>query len=267
MSTPDDSPAARVHLDVLGQQRTITVDIPQGEQPVSALLPAARRLSEQIVSAAVEAAAGEGRRVSCRAGCGACCRQLVVISLTDAEALGQLVATMPAERQAVIRHRFATAIARLETAGLLDANEPKGDRHLIQRLPDGVDQRPLPLAQRYFQLQIACPFLEDESCGIYDDRPLVCREYLVTSPAEDCSRLFELPIARIETPVRMGDVMIRLTHQIAGARLEGIPIVLALEWAAAHAHSLGRPEKGLTMLQLLVSATQAEHRRTQSSEF
>jgi Fe-S-cluster containining protein len=32
-----------------------------------------------------------------------------------------------------------------------------------------------------------CPFLEDESCSIHPDRPLVCREYLVTSPAELCA--------------------------------------------------------------------------------
>ena len=135
MATRDDSNSANVHLEVLGQQRKVTVDIPQCEQRVSALLPAARQFSEQIVAAAVESAASEGRCVSCHAGCGACCRQLVVISLTDAEAISQLVAALPAERQAVIRHRFAAAINRLENAGLLDANEPKGDRHLIQRLP------------------------------------------------------------------------------------------------------------------------------------
>lgn len=267
MATRDDSNTANVHLEVLGQQRTVTVAIPRGELPVSAMLPAARQFSEQIVAAAVESAASEGRCVSCRAGCGACCRQLVVISLTDAEALGRLVAAMPPERKAVIRGRFAAAAERLENAGLLDANEPHGDRHLIQRLPSNGEDRPLPLAQRYFQLQIACPFLEDESCGIYHDRPLVCREYLVTSPAEDCSRLFELPIARIEMPVRMGDVMIQLTHQIAGAPLEGIPIVLALEWAENHCNPLDRPHDGLTMLQQLVAATQTEHNNSQSSDF
>lgn len=266
MAAPDDSQTANVHLDVMGQQRTVTVDIPQGQQAVAALLPAARQFSEQIVAVAVAAVESAGHTVSCRAGCGACCRQLVVISLTDAEALSQLVASMPAERQAIIRQRFADAIAQLENAGLLDATEPKGDRHLVQVLPT-IDGEPVkPLAQRYFQQQIACPFLEEESCGIYLDRPLVCREYLVTSPAQDCSRLFELPVVRIEMPVRMGGVMIQLTHRLAGAPLEGIPIVLALEWADAHPHSLNRPQDGLAMLQQLVSQTQTEHHRSLTSE-
>lgn len=266
MAALDDSQIANVHLDILGQQRTVTVDIPRGQQPVAALLPAARQFSAQILSVAVEAVESEGKTVSCRAGCGACCRQLVVISITDAQALSQLVASMPPERQTVIRQRFAAAIAQLESAGLLDAAEPKGDRHLIQTTTTNESETLKPLAQCYFQQQIACPFLENESCGIYLDRPLVCREYLVTSPAEHCSRLFELPIARIEVPVRMGDVMIQLTHQIAGAPLEGIPIVLALEWAEAHPHSLDRTQDGLALLQNLVTQTQTEHHRSINPE-
>ena len=34
---------------------------------------------------------------------------------------------------------------------------------------------------------VPCPFLEDESCSIHPERPLVCREYLVTSPAALCA--------------------------------------------------------------------------------
>jgi hypothetical protein len=36
---------------------------------------------------------------------------------------------------------------------------------------------------------VACPFLEDEACSIHADRPLSCREYLVTSPPELCAAL------------------------------------------------------------------------------
>ena len=42
------------------------------------------------------------------------------------------------------------------------------------------------LSIEYFKFGIACPFLEDESCSIHPDRPMACREYLVSSPAENC---------------------------------------------------------------------------------
>ena len=37
-------------------------------------------------------------------------------------------------------------------------------------------------------------------CSIYEDRPLVCREHQVTSPAAACARLFREPVDRIELP-------------------------------------------------------------------
>jgi Fe-S-cluster containining protein len=247
---------ANIHLEMFGADRCVPVAIPTGQQPVRALLPAARELTHEITGVAVRAAEREGRAVSCRAGCGACCRQLVVISLTEAQSLADAVAAMPPDRQAIIRQRFADALGRLEAAGLLDPGEPKGDRHLIHP-GDGP-----PLAFRYFHQKIACPFLENESCGIYADRPLVCREYLVTSPAEDCARLYELPIARVEVPVHMGGVMVQLTHKVAGVPVESIPLVLALEWAEAHSAALEKTCGGLELLQTLVAEIENEHRRT-----
>jgi Fe-S-cluster containining protein len=252
-----DSPeTANIHLQMFGEECVVEVQIPPGEQPVGSLLPAARELAHQITGAAVSAAQREGRTVSCRAGCGACCRQLVVISLADAQSLAELVAAMPPERQAVIRQRFVDAITRLEAAGLLDSKEARGNRRLVQPSSGAP-----PLAYRYFQQRIACPFLEDESCSIYADRPLVCREYLVTSPAEDCSRLFELPIARVEVPVRMGGVMVQMTAKVAGAPLEAIPLVLSLEWSAAHAGELDRKANGTALVQQLVAEIANEHQR------
>lgn len=106
---------------------------------------------------------------------------------------------------------------------------------------------------RYFQQQIACPFLEHESCTIYAERPLVCREYHVTSPPEHCARLYEIEVAPVETPIRMGDVMVQVGHEIAGASLEAIPLVLALEWAEAHPAALTRQADGLQLLAAMMT--------------
>jgi hypothetical protein len=86
----------------------------------------------------------------------------------------------------------------------------------------------------------------------------VCREYLVTSPAERCARLFEEPIDCIETPIHLGDVMVHTTHRIAGVSLESIPLVLALEWAENHSGKLEREESGVVMLTALIELAQGE---------
>lgn len=142
------------------------ISVPSAPVPATEIVPALQGL----VNAVVEAAEA-GKAVSCRKGCGACCRQLVPVSRTEGERLLQLVDTLPAERREALLARFAAAEAAIGKAGLID----RGTR----------SDRELSIA--YFALGVPCPFLEEESCSIHPERPLVCREYLVTSPAELCS--------------------------------------------------------------------------------
>jgi Fe-S-cluster containining protein len=87
------------------------------------------------------------------------------------------------------------------------------------------------LAMRYFRQGIACPFLENESCSIHESRPLACREYLVTSPAENCS-------APSAETIRMVDVFLKPSRSLRNitktGQLKGIkflPLIRALDIA------------------------------------
>jgi Fe-S-cluster containining protein len=242
---------ANIHLQVLGEEHVFPVEFALGQQPVGALLPVARKLSYELTTITLNDACQGGKTVSCKAGCGACCRQLVAISLAEARSLADVVAAMPPERQAVIRGRFAAATQRLEEVGLLDVAEPKGNRALL------ANQAEYPLvtavARRYFRQQIACPFLEEESCSIHPERPLVCRGYHVTSPAADCARLYEVPIDSVVPPINFSGVMTEVTHKVAGAPLATIPLILSLEWSEAHPEVADRTADGLELLQTLMA--------------
>jgi Fe-S-cluster containining protein len=159
---------------------------------------------------AVVAAAEAGKAISCRKGCGACCRQLVPISRTEGERLLSTVAALPAERRAVLEGRFAAAEAALAAA---DLKERKGR-------PDRE------LSTAYFALGIPCPFLEEESCSIHPDRPLVCREYLVTSPPELCAG----PEQEGVTPVPVPKVS-PAARGLQDEREEWFPLALLMDWA------------------------------------
>jgi Fe-S-cluster containining protein len=142
------------------------ITVPSGPVAAADVMPALQGL----VNAVVEAAEA-GKSISCRKGCGACCRQLVPVSRTEGERLLALIEAMPRERRATLHARFAAAETALESAGLAKRGQ-KNDREM---------------SLAYFALGLPCPFLEEESCSIHPDRPLVCREYLVTSPAELCA--------------------------------------------------------------------------------
>jgi Fe-S-cluster containining protein len=258
--TPDTD-TANIHLNLLGEQRTFSVPVQLGRRTPLDLLPAARELTMQATAVAVDQTRAQGKGISCTAGCGACCRQLVAISVVEAQALAELVAAMPAERQQVINSRVAEALCRLEAARLLRANAPKGQRAL---LADGQGERSTLLEEvgrRYFQLQIACPFLDDESCSIHADRPLVCREYHVTSPPEKCARLYEVRVDKVEPPLHMSGVLARAADRIAGTGARTIPLVLALEWSDAHSHKLRREHDGLEMFKTLLGSMDPEHEK------
>ena len=169
------------------------------------------------------------------------------ISLVEARALAQLVAAMPPRRQAEIRRRFAAALARLNESGVLtgDYSGPD-DEFPLAELPQ---QR---LAAAWSSLQIACPFLENEACGIYEDRPLVCREYQVTSPAAACSRIFREPVDRVEQPVRLGAAMARAAAKVAGVSTAMIPLLLSLDLRADVDAALGQPHDPRQMLETLL---------------
>ncbi len=164
----------RVVLVVAGERVPLELTVPSAPTSVEALLPILRGLSSLFAERATGQRETEGRAISCRAGCGACCRQLVPLAPSEARALARLVDALPEPRRSVIRGRFDDGLARLEAAGLLGR---MGTRTAEERAALGI---------AYFQQAIACPFLEDESCSIHPDRPMACREYLVTSPAENC---------------------------------------------------------------------------------
>jgi Fe-S-cluster containining protein len=209
----------------LGQERIrVSGSVPEAPVPARRMLPFFQQIADQVVGAAVREVEREGKTVSCKAGCGACCRQLVPITRTDARELHALVGALPEPRRTQVRERFAKALESLGEAGL---REPVSR---MQSLPPAERQA---LALRYLAQRVACPFLEDESCSIHARRPIICREYLVTSPAEHCvaglpEHLREVPL---ETQLSAGTAWLESDE----GRGTLMPLVMALEWAEAHA--------------------------------
>jgi Fe-S-cluster containining protein len=93
----------------------------------------------------------------------------------------------------------------------------------------------LPHGEAYFALGIACPFLEDESCSIYEDRPLICREYLVVSPPERCANPRWAGVAVLAPPLPVWRAFARAASAGDHDRVEYVPLTLAPAWAEAHA--------------------------------
>lgn len=212
-----DTATAHIALNVGGSPLRFRLEVPNSATPVRTMLPVFRQVADAVVDVGVSQAESHGERVSCRKGCGACCRQLVPITVAEAHALNDLIATLPAVRRAAILARFAEARRVLDEAGLL---------HSLRDAPDSARA----LGLEYFRQGIPCPFLEDEACSIHADRPIACREYLVTSPAEHCAS----PSAESVRMVHLSGSASRALRQLEGPDARGrswIPLILAPECA------------------------------------
>ena len=190
----------------VGELRVVhPISVPGAPVPAAEIVPALQGL----VNAVVEAAEA-GKSISCRKGCGACCRQLVPVSRTEGERLLKLIEAMPARRRETLAARFAAAEKAIDAAGL-KVREGRSDREL---------------STAYFALGLACPFLEEESCSIHRERPLICREYLVTSPAKLCSG----PKQEGVTPVAVPKVS-SAARGLQEEKDEWFPLAMLMAWA------------------------------------
>ncbi|HKU94287.1 MAG TPA: YkgJ family cysteine cluster protein, partial [Vineibacter sp.] len=220
----DGAVSANLKLKVGTYEIQARLTVPAAPIKPQAVLPALQALVNAVVNAAERELEGTGRTVSCKAGCGACCRQAVPIAEVEAHHLRDLVEAMPEPRRSTIKARFADATRRLMESGLYDRLDDPGKLSLKERQRLGLE---------YFALGIACPFLENESCSIHLDRPLSCREYLVTSPAERCSTP-EIGVDPVEVPM-MSHALQRVG---TGDDRRWIPLTLALDWAGSHPDTL-----------------------------
>ena len=215
---------ATVELKVARSSLRFKLTVPDDATRKLELLPLFRSLADTIVDAAVDDAKASGCTISCKKGCGACCRQVVPISDVEAESIRRLVDELPEPRRSAIVERFERARQSLADAGLLET------LRAAQRVPAG-DAEALGIA--YFTLGIPCPFLEDESCSIHPERPLACREYLVTTPAANCARPTPETIHCVRVPARVSRAIRRIGGDVPRDQEPWIPLVLALEWPLA----------------------------------
>src|SRR5260370_32299424 len=109
MNEPPNSGSATVNLAAtIGDcELKMSVTVPAGPTRLSEMLPLLQILSDQVVSSAEQSAHERGLAISCRKGCGACCRQLVPISPVEAPDILRLVREFPEPRRSEIVARFA----------------------------------------------------------------------------------------------------------------------------------------------------------------
>lgn len=187
-----------------------------------------RNRAEARLQERLESLPEKGAEITCRAGCSACCRQLVVVSPLEAQAIQEYVARHPE-----LSERLTESQARWSAQ--LEATPELRERLDVFVASDGYVSGPDggALELEYWRAQLPCPFLHEDRCSIYPARPFACREHHVLSD----------PIMCAEDPDQVTPAETRLEFR-AVANYVGtacyqlpdrlIPLPMALEYAASH---------------------------------
>jgi Fe-S-cluster containining protein len=196
--------------------------VPAGRTNLTELLPVLQSLDSSFIDGVTSQLAAGGIKVTCRAGCGACCRQMVPLTIFEAEALAAWIRTLPAARQEELAQRFHQALLKIAAAGLID--------RMVKEEWLAETESALRLTLDYFYQRVPCPFLENESCSIHPFRPLVCREYLVSSSPEHCEDPATLRAVPVPLPLRLSRILSAIGAEVEGEGSGWIPLIFLFGW-------------------------------------
>ena len=213
------------------------VQVDTGPMRLSDLVSTAVGLTGIMVDRSRKIEEKAGRAVSCRAGCGACCRQMVPLSAPEAFQLADFIDSLaPAHREAVLA-RFDSIVDVLDRETLLAS--------LLET--DLLADASKDISMRYFRLGLACPFLVDESCSIHPVRPVACREYNVTSPAFYCTDPQAFGVRLMPMPLPLSLSLAHLTAELTESPPVLVPLTLVPRWTAEHDELRRRTWPGLEL--------------------
>jgi Fe-S-cluster containining protein len=220
-----------IKFSLYGEPVEMQLNVPAKAVKPTRMLPIFQAMTNEFLDIGINASLAKGETVSCTKGCGACCRQPVPISEMEAYQLAELVENMPEPKRAEIKKKFAAACERF--------HEIDWFNRMDNFLKFDATQRQA-LAMEYFNEYIACPFLEDESCSIHQDRPLACREYLVTTPAENCAKPTAETVKPVKTLLKLADVLRKVGLTENMQKQNFVMMIRSLEHAEKHPNILAK---------------------------
>ncbi len=222
MNEKDEWVTGQIKITIAGHPLDMSMTVPATPVPARRMLPIFQKMANSFVKLGVDAVEGTGEKISCKAGCGACCRQAVPLSEIEAFEIANMVQEMPEPRRSEIIEKFKNGVEQLTKAGWFEKLEKT-----VEMTKEGQQK----VITDYFYEGIPCPFLENESCSIHEKRPLACREYLVTSPPEKC-KTPSPEIKGVKLPIKASTAVCSITRSDnLHPAINFVPLILSLEWA------------------------------------
>jgi Fe-S-cluster containining protein len=211
-------------LDILGKMVDFHICVGKGQAKLGDIVPLARELCTNITEVVLHSIRSDGGHIPCCKGCSICCSNLVPLSVPEALRLKEEISAVPADRRESIK-RTCILASRL----ILNQKPPGQSKHQIAEAPPAYQVDLNPVSDWYASLNLACPFLDNDLCIIYEQRPLACREHFVEGSARAC-RGQRGTAEVIEMPMQVPNALAQLASEFEGTSVEAVLLPLVLVW-------------------------------------
>jgi Fe-S-cluster containining protein len=147
----------------------------------------------------------------------------------------------------------------IETARRILENMP-ADLELSGSQETDEGWRSNEISDWYAGLGLPCPFLSDGLCVLYEQRPIACREHLVTGSAKLCGLSSTHQAGPVEIPVSVLECLGRLTAELEQSDVEAVMLPLSLPWAQENIERSKRTWPAMTVVERFIEIIQTTAR-------
>jgi len=247
-----DCGAKRIGLDIdiFGETAHFCFSVARRQARLSDAAVLAQSLATELAMAVLKRLEKEGEFVLCRKGCSVCCGYLVPMAVPEVFRFRDAVLALPAKQGEDVLRRCLKTAERILAGGFegLDPTGPAGADGQID-----INR----LARWYGGLGLRCPLVADGLCTLYPQRPVACREHIVTDSAlaRNVNRTSESHA--VGMPVNIVQVLGQLAAELEGADIEAVMLPLALPWAEENIERSQRRWSAVPMVERFVELLEA----------
>ncbi len=189
-------------------KKTLTISIPSGPQPIDVIVEPMQQICDAFIELELTASPA-----SCKAGCSVCCNQLIPLSGVEVLQLQKVLTSLPRK-------------VRRKVSASLRSMQEKSEKIIASSYSGST-----PFEEQYFNLGKPCSFLVDNNCSIYQQRPLVCREYNVDTSPTLCKSPYHSPsLHRVARGLNMAAMLSAFSARLLRIDKMPIPMFLLENW-------------------------------------
>lgn len=224
VSHGNDEAVIGLELDVLDKRVCFSITVHETQARLSDLVPIARSLSNTLNELTEQKVRSTGHNIPCCKGCSVCCHDLALLSVPEAlylvEEMHRIVPD-DTHRQII---RYSTQVIRLVQQQLRQRQQTWETTEMVN------NRQQTNLADWYTDQRIACPFLHENSCCIYQHRPFTCRDMLIVGTDGPCKFGTKDEVLKVNQSIMMRHALKTLTGEFENTFAESVILPGIFEW-------------------------------------